>query len=211
MGSDLTVVNSAKVSFAKRADEYGDGEAALLRFLIRERHGSPFESVTMRWVVRAPLYVLYEWHRHRVGHSVNEESARYTKMRDDYIMFGPDEIREQYGRPGNYKFRQMEDKDVAINAADLIVNSQAFSFGAYKQLLDMGVAKEQARVVLPTGMFKEQVWTCNLRSLMHFLGLRMDANAQREIRMYAHAAYRIAHVVAPDTMAAFAENGWVSP
>lgn len=220
MGSDLTIVNAAKVSFANRAEHFGEVERKILEFLMKYRHGSPSEHVTLRFTTRAPLFVNYEWHRHRAGHSYNEESARYTTMRPDFRSYKAYEITTQVGRPGRYTFEPMHEQtfeegmtgvERAAEAESIMDLAQRFAFREYRRLLDMGVAPQQARIVLPVGMYKEQVWTCNARSLMHFLSLRMDKNAQSDIRAYAHAIYRLAKMVLPHTMDDFANRGFVAP
>lgn len=220
MGNDLSIVNAAKVSFADRAAELGDVERKILAYLMKNRHGSPSEHVTLQFTMRAPLFVCYEHHRHRSGHSYNEESARYTTMRPDFRSYKAYEITTQVGKPGRYTFEPMFEQtfeegmtgaERAGEAESIMSLAQHFAFREYRRLLDMGVAPQQARVVLPVGMYKEQVWTCNARSLMHFLSLRMDKNAQSDIRAFAHAAYRLAAMVLPATMKDFAERGFVAP
>ena len=233
--SELAIVNSARVSFANRSrfhnsscpatalakDEQGDcdcddfslgstlsgQDVGLLKFLMRERHHSPLEHTFLRFRIRGPLYVFYEWHRHRIA-SYNEESARYTKMRGDFVSFLPDEIRTQAGKPGAYEFETLDESWKREEAKEKIDLAQHFCYRTYLELLELGVAKEQARVVLPVGLMKEQVWSVNLRGFMNFLSLRMDKNAQREIRAYAHAAYKLALAEFPNTLKAFEGNGW---
>src|SRR5918992_5760852 len=113
LATDLSVVNGARVSFNQESQEMTDRDAGLIRFLMRERHGSPFEHGYFRFVVKAPLFVVREHHRHRAGHSYNEWSGRYSKM--DAEFYVPDNVRTQVGKPGSYLFDPVDD-DVRENA-----------------------------------------------------------------------------------------------
>ena len=209
-GGDVSIVNAARVSYANQTDEMKDADKGLVRYLAKHRHGTPFEHNFLRFRVRGPLFVFYEWHRHRMG-SFNEESARYVKMRGDFVQFRPDEIRMQTGKAGHYEYEQMTDEKIADEASEKIALAQHFAYRTYNELIEMGVAKEQARCVLSVGIMKEQVWSVNLRSFMHFLSLRMDKNAQKEIRMFAHAAYKLALPHFPVALEAFKDSGWIAP
>src|SRR2546425_7078761 len=107
MASDLSVVNGARVSFARRKDEMDEGDAGLIRFLMRDRHGTPFEHNAFRFHVRAPIFVAREWMRHRVG-SFNEFSMRYARATDEFYVPEPEDVRTQVGKPGAYSFEQVE-------------------------------------------------------------------------------------------------------
>ena len=109
LASDLAVVNGARVSFNQESDELTERDEGLIRFLIRERHGSPFEHGYFRFLVKAPIFVVREHHRHRAGHSYNEWSGRYSKM--DAEFYVPDNVRTQVGKPGAYRFEPV-DEDV---------------------------------------------------------------------------------------------------
>jgi thymidylate synthase (FAD) len=210
LGSDLHIVNNARVSFDQESDEFGPRERGLLGFLMRERHGSPWESVVFRFDVKAPMFVIREWQRHRVS-SFNEQSARYSEIPDHYYVPAREYLRTQQGKPGAYYFETIADDAVATQAADLIADSQRASFGAYHRLLELGVAKEVARVVMPVGTFSRMKWTVNLRSLFNFLSLRNHEHAQREIRDYAQAVEQLARAVCPSAFEAFDEHGRTAP
>src|ERR1700756_5638570 len=107
LASDLSVVNAARVSFARRKEEMDDADAGLIRFLMRERHGTPFEHNAFRFHVRCPIFVAREWFRHRVG-SFNEFSMRYAKATDDFYVPEPEDVRSQVGKPGAYTFEQVD-------------------------------------------------------------------------------------------------------
>ena len=207
-GSDLDVVNAAKVSFAKHSTEFTDSEQGVLKFLMRERHGSPFEHNFFKFHVRAPIFVIREWQRHRVGCSYNEESGRYVELRPDFYV--PERSRIQEGKPGSYVFTDgTRVQDIQVSQSVKANNELAFN--AYKVMIDSGIAKEQARIVLPVNIYSEFYFTCNARSLMNFLSLRMDETAMYEIRMYAEAMYQLWENVMPFTAEAFYDCGRISP
>lgn len=183
-GSDLDIVNAAKVSFARSSLNYGESEDGILRFLLQNRHGSPVEHGYLRFFVKAPIFVFREWHRHRVGWSYNEMSGRYTKLEPEFYL--PDTLRKQVGRAGQYTYVALADEHEET-AKDTINFNYGMNWAAYERLLDQGVAKEQARLVLPVGIMSQMWASCNPRSLIHFLSLRTHETAQFEIRQYAHA------------------------
>lgn len=210
MGTDLHIVNNARVSFDQESTEFTAKERGLLNFLMRERHGSPWEAVVLRFDVKAPIFVVREWQRHRMG-SFNEQSARYSQVPDHYYVPASEYVREQVGKPGSYSFEPIEDDAVRSSAIELIDTTQRAAFDAYHRMLEQGVAKELARTVLPVGMFSRMKWTVNLRALFNFLSLRNDEHAQREIRDYAVAVEQLARQVVPVAFEVFEENGRVCP
>src|SRR6476620_8746398 len=161
--SDLAVVNGARVSFNQESDAVTERDEGLIRFLMRERHGSPFEHGYFRFVVKAPLFVVREHHRHRAGHSYNEWSGRYSKLEAEFYV--PDYVRTQVGKPGAYSFEPVEPA-VRDAAREEIQASAEQAFEAYERMLEQGVAKEVARTVLPLAMYTKYFWSCNPRSLM---------------------------------------------
>jgi thymidylate synthase (FAD) len=208
LASDLAVVNGARVSFNTASDEMSERDEGLIRFLMRERHGSPFEHGYFRFIVKAPIFVVREHHRHRAGHSFNEWSGRYSKMEAEFYV--PDFVRTQVGKPGAYTFEPVEPA-VREQTRTEIEGTAARAFESYERMLDLGVAKEVARSVLPLAMYTKYFWSCNPRSLMHFCSLRNSEFAQFEIREYAKAAERFLEREMPVTYAAFVENGRVAP
>src|SRR5215213_2820003 len=205
---DLAVVNGARVSFNDASDQMSERDAGLIRFLMRNRHGSPFEHGYFRFVVKAPLFVVREHHRHRAGHSYNEWSGRYSKMEPQFYV--PDFVRSQVGKPGAYTFEPVA-PEVRETARAEIVRAAEEAFAAYERMLEQGVAKEVARTVLPLSMYTKYYWSCNPRSLMHFCSLRNSEFAQHEIREYAKAAEDFLAKLMPVTHAAFVENGRTAP
>ncbi|MEO5576721.1 MAG: FAD-dependent thymidylate synthase [Gaiellaceae bacterium] len=208
LASDLAVVNGARVSFNQESEELTDRDAGLIRFLVRERHGSPFEHGYFRFLVKAPLFVVREHHRHRAGHSYNEWSGRYSKM--DAEFYVPDNVRTQVGKPGSYSFEPVDDL-VRDEARREIEENAHRAFEAYERMLEQGVAKEVARAVLPLSTYTKYYWSCNPRSLMHFCGLRNHENAQHEIQQYAAAAESFLERLLPITHAAFVANDRTAP
>ena len=208
LASDLAVVNGARVSFNQASDEMGERDEGLIRFLMRERHGSPFEHGYFRFVVKAPLFVVREHHRHRAGHSYNEWSGRYSKMEPEFYV--PENVRTQVGKPGAYTFEPVAD-EVRENAQREIEENATRAFQGYERMLEQGVAKEVARAVLPLSTYTKYYWSCNPRSLMHFCGLRNHENAQYEIRQYAAAAETFLERLMPITHAAFVANNRTAP
>ena len=209
MADDLSVVNSARVSFGRRVVEMTDGDAGLIRFLTRERHGTPFEHNAFRFHVRCPIFVAREWFRHRVG-SFNEFSMRYAKATDDFYVPEPDDVRTQVGKPGAYSFEPVE-PELAEAARDELRAVYEAAFETYERLVEQGVARELARAVLPVGAYTEFYWTVNARALMNFVSLRNADTAQREIRRYAEAVERFLAERMPVTHAAFVAAGRVAP
>jgi thymidylate synthase (FAD) len=209
MADDLSVVNAARVSFGTRREELDDRDRGLIGFLMRERHGTPFEHNALRFHVRCPIFVVREWMRHRIS-SFNELSGRYTELPAEFYVPAADDVRTQVGKPGSYTFEQVPG-DLAEATRATITASYAASYAAYRAMLDDGIAKEVARSVLPVGIYTEFWWTLNARSIMNFLSLRNAEAAQREIRRYAEAIETLWAAQMPLTHAAFIANGRVAP
>ena len=208
LATDLAVVNGARVSFNQESQEMTERDEGLIRFLMREKHGSPFEHGYFRFLVKAPLFVVREHHRHRAGHSYNEWSGRYSKMEPEFYV--PDNVRTQVGKPGAYSFEPVDDQ--TRDAARTEIGDNALrAFQAYERMLERGVAKEVARAVLPLSTYTKYYWSCNPRSLMHFCSLRNHEAAQFEIRQYAAAAETFLERLMPVTHAAFIANDRVAP
>jgi len=209
MADDLSVVNGARVSFAKHKAEMDDSDAGLIRFLMRERHGTPFEHNAFRFHIRAPIFVAREWFRHRVG-SFNEFSMRYARATDDFYLPVAEDVRTQVGKPGAYSFEPVSD-EVAETTRDELQHVYEAAYTAYERLVELGVARELARAALPVGAYTEFYWTVNARALMNFLSLRNSETAQREIRRYAEACERFFAEQMPVTYEAFVAAGRTGP
>ncbi|WP_219807446.1 FAD-dependent thymidylate synthase [Streptomyces sp. SM14] len=220
--SDSDVLWAARVSTAGEqslAEVTKDPERSkgLINYLMRDRHGSPFEHNSMTFFVSAPLFVFREFHRHRVGWSYNEESGRYRQL--EPVFYVPSEERKlvQQGRPGKYEFvaGSAEQHKVVTEAME---ESYRQSYRAYQEMLDAGVAREVARATLPVGLYSSMYATCNARSLMHFLGLRtqheqakVPSFPQREIEMVGELMEARWAELMPLTHAAYNANGRVAP
>jgi thymidylate synthase (FAD) len=209
MADDLSVVNAARVSFARRKDAMDDSDAGLIRFLMRERHGTPFEHNSFRFHVRCPIFVAREWFRHRVG-SFNEFSMRYARATDDFYLPAAEDVRTQVGKPGAYSFEPVE-PELAEQTRAALEDVYAQAFATYERLVEAGVARELARCALPVGAYTEFFWTVNARALMNFVSLRAAEAAQREIRRYADAVERFLAERMPVTNAAFVANDRTAP
>jgi len=209
LADDLSVVNGARVSFARRKAEMDDSDAGLIRFLMRDRHGTPFEHNAFRFHIRCPIFVAREWFRHRVG-SFNEFSMRYARATDDFYIPEPEDVRSQVGRPGAYSFEPVADELAEATREELRAVYET-AFATYERLVEQGVARELARAVLPVGAYTEFFWTVNARSLMNFVSLRAAETAQREIRRYAEAVESFLAERMPVTHEAFVANGRVAP
>ncbi|MGX2994174.1 FAD-dependent thymidylate synthase [Streptomyces sp. JNUCC 64] len=220
--SDADVLFAARVSTVgeQSLDELEKDPArskGLINFLMRDRHGSPFEHNSMTFFISAPIFVFREFMRHRVGWSYNEESGRYRQLQP--VFYVPDESRKlvQQGRPGKYVFVEGTEAQQEL-AGRAMEDSYRQSYEAYLEMLEAGVAREVARSVLPVGMYSSMYATCNARSLMHFLGLRtqhelarVPSFPQREIEMVGEAMERHWEQLMPLTHAAFNANGRVAP
>ena len=209
MATDLSVVNAARVSFARRKEEMDDSDAGLIRFLMRERHGTPFEHNSFRFHIRCPIFVAREWFRHRVG-SFNEFSMRYARATDEFYVPEPDDVRSQVGKPGAYSFEPVE-ADVAETTREELQAVYDTAYATYERLVEQGVARELARAALPVGAYTEFYWTVNARALMNFVSLRAAESAQREIRRYAEAVERLFAEKMPITYDAFLANDRTAP
>ncbi|MFJ8133616.1 FAD-dependent thymidylate synthase [Streptomyces hydrogenans] len=220
--ADSDVLWAARVSTAgeqslEELQKDPERSKGLINYLMRDRHGSPFEHNSMTFFISAPIFVFREFMRHRVGWSYNEESGRYREL--EPVFYVPDTSRKlvQEGRPGKYVFVDGSREQHAL-VDEAMTRSYRQAYETYQEMLAGGVAREVARAVLPVGLYSSMYATCNARSLMHFLGLRtqhelatVPSFPQREIemvgeRMEAHWARLM-----PLTHAAFNKNGRVAP
>jgi thymidylate synthase (FAD) len=182
MGSDLSVVNAARVSFNSESEHLTDKDRRLMKYLWDNNHSSPFRHATLQFRIKAPLMVLRQWMKHQVGCSWNERSGRYTKF--DLEFYTPENWRQQHKSNKQGSEGSIEAQERATEVYETTIKA---CFRTYEYLLNMGVAKEQARMLLPLALYTECVWTTSLQATMHFLKLRMDSHAQKEIQDYAEA------------------------
>lgn len=210
LASDLSVVNAARVSFGQTSDELTEKDKGLIGFLMREKHGTPFEHNFFRFHVKAPIFVAREWFRHRIGWSYNEYSGRYSQISTEAYVPERLDVRTQVGKPGAYTFERMPIDD-AIRAISVMETAYTQAFYAYEELLNMGVAKEVARNVVPVATMTEFYASTNARALMNFINLRGDTTAQLEIRRYAEALETFLAAHMPVTYEYFVENEKIAP
>ncbi|MFD5921505.1 FAD-dependent thymidylate synthase [Kitasatospora sp. NPDC058201] len=220
--ADSDVIWAARVSTAgeqslEALQEDPEKSKGLINYLMRDRHGTPFEHNSMTFFISAPIFVFREFHRHRSGWSYNEESGRYREL--EPVFYVPAEERKlvQQGRPGRYEFVEgTAEQHRTVTASMEAAYREAYE--RYQEMLDAGVAREVARAVLPVGLFSSMYATCNARSLMHFLSLRtkrensaVPSFPQREIEMVAEQMEERWAELMPLTRAAFEKHGWVAP
>ena len=207
LGNDLSIVNAAKVSFASYEEVLNDKSKGLINFLIKNKHATPFEHVVFKFHVKCPIFVAREWFRHRWS-SFNEMSMRYHQPENiDYYIPAYDKIRKQVGKPGAYTFEEITDPEVKDALYSIFQETILQADEAYYKLIDLGIAKELARCVLPVNQYTEFIWTVNARSLMNFMCLRNDSNAQYEIAEYAREIENIFDMILPVTYASWVANG----
>jgi thymidylate synthase (FAD) len=179
-GSDLTIVNAARVSFNASTDTLEDKDIKLINYLAEHEHMSPFEHVGVTVIIECPLYIRSQIHRHRTF-AYNEVSRRYTSENLEFYVPSVDDIRKQ-----SKSNRQASDGTIETNeAADIqlmMANAHHEALQLYNKLLDMGVCREQARGVLPQNLMTKFFMTGNLRNFAHFLDLRTHNGAQKEVR-----------------------------
>lgn len=219
---DSDVIFAARVSTMGEKSKEGLGNDAnerdrgLIRYLMRDRHGSPFEHNSFTFYVEGPIFVFREFMRHRIA-SYNEESGRYREMRPVFYVPGPERKLVQKGKPGAYDFYDGTDEQFRV--VDAAYRAQCENaYAAYKEMLDAGVAREVARGVLPLTLFSSMYVTMNARSLMNFLSLRTKREGshfpsfpQREIEMVAEKMEDFFASAMPLTYEAFNDGGRVAP
>jgi thymidylate synthase (FAD) len=215
MASDQKVTGAARVSTGKGPEYTSKGPEAdekLIRYLMDHGHGTPFEHAVFQFFVKAPIFVVREWQRHRMA-SYNEFSLRYAEVHADSItseLYLPDEVRVP--DPGNKQSSVVTTDEVVIDRAHRwIGDAYSNATRTYAMLLNTGVAREMARIVLPLGLYTKFWFTVNARSLMNFLALRNHPAAQWEIAEYARAIEAMFAEVMPITYAAFVDRGRVAP
>jgi thymidylate synthase (FAD) len=199
MGSDLSIIRSARVSYNADWREGGD-DSKLIDYLVKNRHTSPFESVAFTFEVKAPIFVFRQWHRHRTW-SFNEISARYSELPEEFYIPEVSQITTQSA--SNKQMRTEVEHPHAAELQDLISHSCQTSFNVYKGLLKSGAPRELARGVLPVNTFSRMFATVDLHNLLHFLKLRLHEHAQYEIRVYAEAMLELITPIVPVAVAAW--------
>jgi len=218
MGSDLTVVNAARVSFGATKEELDDKDVKLIKYLMQHNHTSPFEhcSITMRFTV--PIFIRSQHHRHRTW-AYNEISRRYTGV--DINFYEPKKFRTQHKSNRQASTDSLIDPDlndlreIGLNptipvppylASSAVRNHNSRSLTLYDQLIESGVCREQARGVLPQNLYTQYYGTANLHNLLKFVSLRKHEGAQWEIQKVADACLEIAKKYFPKSVEAYSEK-----
>jgi len=218
MGSDAAICQAARVSTAGENDAAEtDKDAGLIRYLMKHRHGSPFEHGALKFFVEAPIFVVREFHRHRVGWGYNEMSGRYRQLEPRFYAPKPDRKLVNVGTSARPEFAAGGEAQAAAVNRRLRTCFQD-SWNAYQWLLNDGIANEVARMVLPVATMSQMYATCNPRSLMHFLSLRVDSpdstvrsRPQWEIQLVAERMEAEFARLFPATHGAFIANGRTAP
>ena len=204
MGSDLSIVNAARVSFGKRKESFDEGDAKLVRYLAAHEHTSPFRHTALTFHVKAPIFVFRQWMKHRIGSEFNEISGRYVEFPEDEF-YVPEHFRQQakVNKQGSEGEIDAANRD---RAKALYLAACRNSVGQYRELLGLGVCREQARCVLPLGLYSEVYWTASLQAVAHFVHLRTDGHAQWEIQQYGQAIRQVTEAVFPVGLKALLEG-----
>ena len=214
LGNDLTVVNSARVSFGKRKTKFDKSDERLVRYLAKHKHYSPFRHLQVQFHIKAPEFVMRQWYKHVVGiettsnsstkdHAWNEISGRYVPVEDFYV---PEVYRAQ-----SEDNKQASEGEVEIqsDAQKLWMDAHWYVVGFYNDLLEMGMAKEQARAILPLSQYTEVYWTASFQAVMNFIELRNEKTSQWEIQEYAKVLLEQMKEVFPKTTELWSEaHNW---
>tara|TARA_R110000787_G_scaffold72283_2_gene161201 strand:+ start:2371 stop:3057 length:687 start_codon:yes stop_codon:yes gene_type:complete len=203
MGSDTSVVNAARVSYNGKAGDNPKGDQKLINYLWKNKHTTPFEAVTMTFEVKAPIFVLRQWHRHRTW-SYNELSARYKALPEEYYVPEESKITEQ--STDNKQMRTETQHPHAKVIQDLMDYQNAKAFKLYRSMLEDGCPRELARTILPLATYSHMFTTVNLLNLMKFCTLRSHEHAQHEIRVYSDAMVELVKTIAPVCMKAWSKE-----
>ena len=215
LGDDLTPVNAARVSFGGRSDKFTEKDKRLSRFLIKHKHFSPFRHQHIMVIIKAPEFVLRQWYKHVVGiettsthatkdHAWNEISGRYVEVEDFYY---PEVWRKQ--SEDNKQASEGELDDLHQKRMSMIYKTFMNQVEmAYETMISSGVAKEQARIVLPLSQYTQVWWTASFQSVMNFIELRDESTAQVEIQEYARALKKIMLDAFPETTKLWSETYW---
>jgi len=217
LGNDLTVVNSARVSFGKRKEKWDKSDERLVKYLAKHKHYSPFRHLQVQFHVKAPEFVMRQWYKHVVGiettsnsstkdHAWNEISGRYVEYDEFYE---PTIFRKQSDDNKQASEGQFEGQAEIAVAANW-KQAHSMTLTAYKNMIDAGMAKEQARCILPLTLYTEVYWTASFQAVMNFIELRNEKTAQIEIQDYAKVLLDLMLEVYPMTTKLWAEaHDWL--
>lgn len=204
MGSDLSIVRSARISYDAewRAGDNDKNDAKLINYLWKNKHTSPFEAVTFTWDIKCPLFVARQWHRHRTW-AYNEVSARYTELPEQFYIPDDSVLTAQSKSNKQMRTDELLPQEVRLAIQEQIRTQNQLAFSAYHAMLAAGCPRELARSVLPMGTYTHYFGTVNLRNLLHFLDLRLHEHAQYEIRVYAEAMLKLIEPIVPVAVEAY--------
>jgi len=204
LGGDERVVQSARVSYGSGTKSYRE-DAALIDYLLRNSHTSPFEQVVLTFHVKLPIFVARQWVRHRTAR-LNEISGRYSILKDDFYIPKAEDVTLQSADNKQGRSDEALDPALAEKIRAAFAEGQKSSYAAYSSLVGEGIARELARINLPLSLYTEWYWQIDLHNLFHFLKLRLDAHAQKEIRLYAEVLFEITKKVAPRCCESFEQH-----
>ena len=194
-GGDQRIVQSARVSYGEGTKTVSQ-DAALIDYLLRHQHTSPFEQVVMTFHLKMPIFVARQWVRHRTGR-MNEVSGRYSIMKDEFYVPAEDKVSPQSTDNKQGRATEAFDKETADKIINQLEEGQKAAYESYNELIESGLAREIARINLPLSLYTEFYWEMDLHNLFHFLKLRLDSHAQYEIRVYAEVILEMCRKVAP--------------
>jgi thymidylate synthase (FAD) len=194
MGDDSRIVQAARVSYGEGTKTVRE-DKALIDYLVRNHHTSPLEQVVFTFHIKLPIFVARQWVRHRTAR-LNEVSARYSEMQEEFYIPDDNRVQRQDSRNKQSSGELLEEKD-RDKALTIIEESSEFSYDCYRQLLQIGVSRELARIVLPLNIYTEWYWQMDLNNLFHFIKLRGGGHAQWEIREYTKVIGGIVREIVP--------------
>ncbi|MFH1687713.1 MAG: FAD-dependent thymidylate synthase [bacterium] len=201
MGSDSAIVQAARVSYGEGTKKVSE-DRALIRYLMRNRHTSPFEMVEFKFHVKLPIFVARQWIRHRTA-NVNEYSGRYSVMKEEFYLPKPEDIRFQSTVNKQGRSEEEVPDELKQRLLEVLNSSQKQAWADYNEFVEAGLARELARINLPLSLYTEWYWKIDLHNLLHFLKLRLDKHAQQEIRAYAKVMADMVKTVCPMAYEAF--------
>lgn len=201
MGNDDAIVQAARVSYGEGTKKLQE-DRGLIRYLMRHRHTTPFEMVELKFHVKLPIFVARQWIRHRSA-NVNEYSGRYSVMKDEFYLPKLEDVQPQSSQNKQGRSEQELPDSVRTSFLQTLGQSQEKAYADYQRALDNGIARELARINLPLSLYTEWYWKIDLHNLFHFLRLRLDAHAQKEIRQYAQVMAEMVKAVCPLAYEAF--------
>lgn len=201
MGNDERVEEAARVSYQQGTTKKRS-TGGLIDYLVRNDHASPVEMVELLFFIKAPLFVVQQILRHRTA-NVNQESARYSVLKDEFYIPSRNTLKKQDTKNRQGSANEPLTREEQERALEIIRQTVAHGYESYTELLDMGLAREKSRIVLPVTTYTSLYWKCDLRNFLNFARLRMDWHAQPEIQRYAAMLYELSALVAPLTVAAY--------